>query len=86
MNAVLNSTDDSIDSASRKHEVLTTTQKNRLSGTIIHGTSSGLAPYISSVEEDELVEYLSDANKVTICQVQVIAERKWLCFMWCLYQ
>ena len=36
-------------------------------------------PYLSKLEEEEFVDYLSDANKVgygkTRCQVKVIAER-----------
>ena len=62
--AVLNSTRDSINSAAREHGVPTTTLKNRLSGRVVHGTNSGPVPYLSKVEEDELVDYLSEANKV----------------------
>ena len=77
--AVLNSTTDSINSVARETGVSTTTLKNRLSGRVVHGTNSGPVPYLSKVEEDELVDYLSEANKVgygkTRRQVKVIAER-----------
>ena len=77
--SVLTSTADSINSAAREHGVPTTTLKNRLSGRVAHGTNPGPVPYLSSMEEEELVEYLSDANKVgygkTRRQVKVIAQR-----------
>ena len=77
--SVLTSTADSINSAAREDGVPTTTLKNRLSGRVVHGTNPGPVPYLSSMEEEELVEYLSDANKIgygkTRRQVKVIAQR-----------
>ena len=77
--SVLTSTADSINSAAREHGVPVTTLKNRLSGRVVHGTNPGPVPYLSSMEEEELVEYLSDANKVgygkTRRQVKVITQR-----------
>jgi len=55
-----------------------TTLKNILSGTVVPGTNSGPVHSLSKVEK-ELVDYLSDANKVgyskTRRQVQVIVEK-----------
>ena len=77
---VLNSTTDSINSAAREHGVPTTTLKNRLLGRVIHGTNSGPVPYVSKVEEDELVDYLSEANKVgygkTVVKLKSL-QREW---------
>jgi len=64
MKVLLNSTDNSINSAAREHGVHTTTLNNRLSGRVIHGTKPGPELYLSNVEEDELVQYMSNANKV----------------------
>ena len=76
--AVLISTASSINSAARDHGVPITTLKNRLSGRVVHGTKPGPVPYLNTTEE-ELVEYLSEANKMgygkTWRQVKVIAER-----------
>ena len=79
MNAVRNATAESINSAAKEYEVPITTLKNRLSGRVVHGTNSGPVPYLSKIEETELVKYLSDANTVgcgkTRGQVKVIVER-----------
>ena len=32
--------------------------KDRLSGKVVHGTRSGPSPYLSSIEEDELMKFL----------------------------
>jgi transposase-like protein len=77
--AVLRETAGSINAAARDHGVPPTTLKNRLSGRVIHGTNPGPIPYLSSMEEEELVEYLREANRAgygkTRSQVKVIAQR-----------
>lgn len=46
---------------------------------MLHGTNPGPMPYLNNAEEMELVEYLSEANKLgygkTRREVEVIAER-----------
>ncbi len=56
MNAVVDSTAESINSAATEHGVPITTLKNRLSGRLVHGTNSGPVPYLSKIEETELVK------------------------------
>ena len=79
MKAVLIGSADSINAAARDHGVPPTTLKNRLSGRVLDGTNPGPVPYLSNEEEQELEEYLTEANKVgygrTRRQVKVIAER-----------
>ena len=64
MKAVLDSRAESINVAARDHGVPITTLKNRLSGRVIHWTNPGPVPYLNSREEENLVEYLSEANKL----------------------
>ena len=77
--AVLDSSAESINAAAWDYGVPATTLKNRLSGRVVHGTNPGPMPYLSSKEEERLVEYLLDANKVgygkTRRQVKVIVDR-----------
>ena len=77
--AVLDSSAESINAAARDYGVPATTLKNRLSGRVVHGTNPGPMPYLSTKEEERLVEYLLDANKVgygkTRRQVKVIVDR-----------
>ena len=75
----MNGSADSINAAARDHGVPPTTLKNRLSGRVVCGTNPGPVPYLDNKEEQELEEYLTQANKVgygkTRRQVKVIAER-----------
>ena len=77
--AVLSSAAEFINAAAKLHGVPATTLKNQLSGRVVHGTNPGPVPYLTTAEEDELEEYLSEANKMgygkTHRQVKVIAER-----------
>ena len=77
--AVMNGSADSINAAARGHGVPPTTLKNRLSGRVVHGTNPGPVPYLSHYEEQELTEYLTQANTVgygkTRHQIKVIAQR-----------
>ena len=79
MKAVRNGSADSINAAAKIHGVPPTTLKNRLSGKVVDGTNPGPVPYLDNEEEQELGEYLIQANKVgygkTRNQVKVIAER-----------
>ena len=79
MKAVRNGSADSINAAAKIHGVPPTTLKNRLSGKVVDGTNPGPVPYLDNEEEQELGEYLIQANKVgygkTRHQVKVIAER-----------
>ena len=62
MKAVLIGSADSINAAARDHGVPQTTLKNRLSGRVLDGTNPGPVPYLSNEEEQELEEYLTEAN------------------------
>ena len=79
MKAVLIGSADSINAAAKDHGVPPTTLKNGLSGRVLDGTNPGPVPYLSNEEEQELEEYLTEANKVgygrTRRQIKVIAER-----------
>ncbi len=47
-----------VNRAALEHDVPRTTLKDRISGRVIHGTNSGPKPYLTRVEEEELVRFL----------------------------
>ena len=47
-----------INKAADEFGIPRSTLKDRLSGKVVHGARSGPSPYLSSVEEDELVKFL----------------------------
>ena len=78
LKSVMSGTAVSINRAARDHGIPPTTLKDRLSGRVVDGTKPGRVPYLSSGEEAELEEYLTQSTKIgygkTRRQVKAIAE------------
>jgi hypothetical protein len=53
-----------VNRAAIEYGVPKTTLKDRISGKVVHGTSSGAKPYLSREEEGELVEFLISCSKL----------------------
>ena len=65
--------------AAREHGVRRQTLRDRVSGRVVHGTKPGPKPYLSSVEETELANFLVDFAKAgygkSRSQIKGLSER-----------
>jgi len=52
-----------INQAAREHDILRTTLKDRVSGKVTHGSNPGPKPYLNTVEENELGEFLKSCTQ-----------------------
>ena len=55
-----------VNKAADEFGVPRSTLKDRLSGKVVHGTKSGPTPYLSGVEEDELVNFLLTSTDICL--------------------
>ena len=53
-----------INQVTRDHGIPKTTLKDRVSGRVTHGTNPGPTPYLSTVEKDELGNFLKSCAEV----------------------
>ena len=61
-----------VNKAADEFGVPRSTLKDRLSGKVVHGARSGPTPYLSGVEEDELVKFLLTSTDIGLPKTRVV--------------
>ena len=63
--------------AAKEHGVPRQTLQDRISGRVVHGTKPGPKPYLTSVEEKELSDFLVDVSKRDMAKLESKSRGLW---------